>query len=76
MEEKGIVLPELSCRTAAELPQPELLVRWSCHLALAPVQLPEYTTGAAGLQPAAVEALQPQSGHSGGVLRELIWHQS
>ena len=26
--------------------------------------------------PATVEALQPQSGHSGGVLRELIWHQS
>ena len=23
MEEKGIVLPELSCRTAAELPQPD-----------------------------------------------------
>ncbi|CAL8370387.1 unnamed protein product [Boreogadus saida] len=34
-----------SCRTAAELPQPELLVRWSCHLASASVQLPEYTAG-------------------------------
>ncbi|CAL8285188.1 unnamed protein product [Boreogadus saida] len=30
---------------------PELLVRWSCHLASAPVQLPEYTAGAAGLRP-------------------------
>ncbi|CAL8340547.1 unnamed protein product [Boreogadus saida] len=28
MEEKGIVLRELSCRTAAELPPPELL---DCH---------------------------------------------
>ncbi|CAL8398631.1 unnamed protein product [Boreogadus saida] len=27
--EKGIVLPELSCRAAAEFPLPELLVRWS-----------------------------------------------
>ncbi|CAL8320924.1 unnamed protein product [Boreogadus saida] len=45
------VLPELSYRTAAELPQPELLVRWSCHLASAPVQLPEYTARAAGLRP-------------------------
>ena len=30
MEEKGIVLPDLSCRAAAaEFPPPELLVRWS-----------------------------------------------
>ncbi|CAL8335314.1 unnamed protein product [Boreogadus saida] len=27
--EKGIVLPELSCRASAEFPPPELLVRWS-----------------------------------------------
>ena len=27
--EKGMVLPELSCRDAAEFPPPELLVRWS-----------------------------------------------
>ena len=27
--EKGIVLPELSCRAAAEFPPPVLLVRWS-----------------------------------------------
>ncbi|CAL8321400.1 unnamed protein product [Boreogadus saida] len=30
---------------------PELLVCWSCHLASAPVQLPEYSSGAAGLRP-------------------------
>ena len=27
--EKGIVLPELSCRASVEFPPPELLVRWS-----------------------------------------------
>ena len=27
MEEKGIALPELSCRTAAELPPPDFSVR-------------------------------------------------
>ncbi|CAL8286725.1 unnamed protein product [Arctogadus glacialis] len=32
MEEKGIVLPELSCRTAAELPPPELSCRTAAEL--------------------------------------------
>jgi hypothetical protein len=50
MEKKRIVLRELSCRTASELPAPEL--------------------------PAAVEAVRPQSGSSGGVLRELNWRRS
>ena len=50
MEKKRIVLRELSCRTASELPAPEL--------------------------PAAVEAVRPQSGSSGGALRELNWRRS
>ena len=50
MEEKGIVLREMSCRTAAALPAPEL--------------------------PATVEAGRPQSGSSGGVLREQNWRRS
>ncbi|CAL8379008.1 unnamed protein product [Boreogadus saida] len=54
MEKKGIVLRELSCRTASELPAPKL---------------PDYS-------PAAVEAIRPQSGSSGGVLRELNWRRS
>ena len=47
MEKKRIVLRELSCRTASQLPAPEL--------------------------PAAVKAVQPQSG---SVLRELNWRRS
>ena len=50
MEEKGIVLRELSCRTASELPAQEL--------------------------PAAVEAVRPLSGSSGGVPGELNWRRS
>ncbi|CAL8300480.1 unnamed protein product [Boreogadus saida] len=53
MEKKGIVLRELSCRTASELPAPKLL---------------DYSL-------AAVEAIRPQSGSSGGVLRELNWRR-
>ncbi|CAL8333908.1 unnamed protein product [Boreogadus saida] len=64
MEEKGIVLRELSCRTAAELPAQELsdyhrssavvrqlleYTRRSGRKASAAVQLPEYTAGAAGV---------------------------
>ena len=54
MEKKGILLRELSCRTASELPAPKV---------------PDYS-------PAAVEAVRPQSGSSGGVLRELNLHRS
>ena len=54
MEKKGIVLRELSCRTASELPAPKL---------------PDYS-------PSTVEAIRPQSGSSGGVLRELNWCRS
>ena len=59
MEEKGIVLRELSSRTAAELTTPELpasatvqlpeYTRRSSRKASAAAQLPEYTAGAAGL---------------------------
>ena len=64
MEEKGIALRELSCRTyRRDLPPPDLPVsaavqlpghtRLSSRKASAAVHLPEYTAGAAGLPPAA-----------------------
>ncbi|CAL8253622.1 unnamed protein product [Boreogadus saida] len=63
MEEKGIALRELSCRTCRrDLPPPDLPVsaavqlpgytRRSSRKASAAVHLPEYTAGAAGLPPA------------------------
>ena len=65
MEEKGIVLLELSCRTAAELPPPDfsaapedtLRSSWKASAAFQP---PEYAAGAAGLPP----KLRRQSGSS------------
>ncbi|CAL8308930.1 unnamed protein product [Boreogadus saida] len=48
----GAELPDCRRATPAGAARPhELLVHWSCHLASAPVQLPEYTAGAAGLRP-------------------------
>ncbi|CAL8395557.1 unnamed protein product [Boreogadus saida] len=54
MDEKGIVLPELNCWTAAELPPPELPPKASCLR----------QSGAAGLELSAT--LRQQSGSSGG----------
>ncbi|CAL8360933.1 unnamed protein product [Boreogadus saida] len=70
MEEKGILLRELSCRAAAELPAPDLpglaavqlpeYTRRSSRKASVAVQLPEYTAGAAGLP------LKPRRQSGGG----------
>ncbi|CAL8254346.1 unnamed protein product [Boreogadus saida] len=48
----GVELPDCRRATPAGAARPpELLVRSSCHLASAPVQLPEYTARAARLRP-------------------------
>ncbi|CAL8335985.1 unnamed protein product [Boreogadus saida] len=75
MEAKGIVLRELSCRTAAELPPPELR-------ASAAVQLPEYTAGAAELPLAEAPAggarqrSSPRRGGAAGKLRRQFSSRS
>ncbi|CAL8341455.1 unnamed protein product [Boreogadus saida] len=62
MEEKGIVLRELSCRTAAELPAPELpdCRRQSCSAAGSPAvysgaELPPKLSGCSGGCPLGAE---------------------